>query len=127
VDTFDALTSGRLYLKKPIPPDKVLKKMHYQMKVKFDPFLLKIFNGIVGIYPAGSLVLLSTDEIAVVLTNDEENPGRPYVKVIGNRDGLLDSPEWVDLSRSDQHHRQVVRMIDPDHYGLDIKDFILGD
>jgi len=127
VDTFDALTSGRLYLKKSIPPDKVIKKMHYQMKVKFDPFLLKIFNGIVGIYPAGSLVLLSTDEIAVVLTNDQKNPGRPYVKVIGNRAGLLDSPEWVDLSRGDQDHRQVVRMIDPDHYGLDIKDFILGD
>ena len=29
VDTFDALTSGRVYLKKTITPDKVLKKMHF--------------------------------------------------------------------------------------------------
>ena len=80
-----------------------------------------------GIYPAGSLILLSTDEIAVVLSNDEQNPGRPYVKIVGNREGLAQSPEWVDLSQADQADRQVVRMIDPDNYGLDVKDFILSD
>ncbi|MFQ6007757.1 MAG: HD-GYP domain-containing protein, partial [Candidatus Zixiibacteriota bacterium] len=126
-DTFDALTSGRVYLKKAIPPDQVLKKMHYQMKVKFNPLLLKIFNDIIGIYPAGTLVLLTTDEIALVLTNNDKDKARPYVKIIGNKEGLLETPQWDDLSLPEHTHRRIVRMIDPSRYGLDIRDFILSD
>jgi len=127
VDTFDALSSGRIYLRKPIPPEDVLKKMHYQMNVKFDAFLLKIFNDIIGIYPAGTVVLLTTEEIALVLTNNETDKARPYVKIVGNRNGLLDEPEWADLSQEDNQHRSIVRRIDPERYGLDIKHFVLCD
>jgi len=127
VDTFDALTAGRVYLKKALSPDVVFKKMRYQMKVKFDPFLLKLFNDIVGTYPAGSLVLLTTDELALVLTNNEQNKARPSVKIIGNKEGLFEKAEWVDLISPDQQHRSVVRMIEPSRYGLDIKDFVLKD
>ncbi|UCG60411.1 MAG: HD domain-containing protein [Candidatus Zixiibacteriota bacterium] len=127
VDTFDALTSGRIYIRKPIPPEDVLKKMHYQMNVKFDAFLLKIFNDVIGIYPAGTVVLLSTDEIALVLTNNETDKARPYVKIVGNKDGLLESPEWVDLSLEENHHRSILRKIDPTRYGLDLKHFVLCD
>jgi len=127
VDTFDALTSGRLYLKSPIPPDKVLKKMHFQMKEKFDSFLLKIFSNIIGIYPTGTLVLLTTDELALVLTNNETDRARPYVKIIGNKQGLLQTPEWLDLSLPEHDHRKIIRMVDPTRYGLDIKDFVLTD
>ncbi len=126
-DTFDALTSGRVYLKKSIPPEEVLRKMHYQMKVKFDTFLLKIFNDIIGIYPAGTVVLLTTDEIALILTTNEADRARPYIKIVGNRNGLLSTPEWVDLSLPEHQDRKIVRRIDPDRYGLDVKDFILQD
>jgi HD-GYP domain-containing protein (c-di-GMP phosphodiesterase class II) len=127
VDSFDALSSGRIYLKKSIPPDEVVKKMRYQMKIKFDPFLLKLFNNIIGIYPAGSLVLLTTDEIALILTNNDIDRARPYVKIVGNRSGLLDKPIWVDLSQEGQEHRKLTRMLDPSRYGLDVKDFVLQD
>jgi len=127
VDSFDALTSGRVYLKKSIPPDQVLKKMRYQMKQKFDPFLLKIFNDIIGVYPAGSLVLLTSDEIALIITNNDIDQSRPYVKIVGNRDGLLESPEWVDLSQPDQEHRKIIRMIDAERYNLDPKQFVYND
>lgn len=126
-DTFDALTSGRVYLKRKIEPDEVLKKMRFQMTIKFDPFLLKIFNEIIGIYPAGSLVLLSTDEIALVLTNNEQDKARPYVKIVADRGGLLDEAEWVDLFQEDQQHRSIVRQIDPAAHGLNIEDFVLRD
>jgi len=127
VDTFDALTSGRVYIKKQIPPDEVIRKMRYQMQSKFDPFLLKIFNDVIGIYPAGSLVLLTTEEIALVLTNNEKDLARPYVKIIGNRAGLLAEPLWVDLSAADNLERKIVRFVDPASHGLDIKDFVLTD
>jgi len=127
VDTFDALASGRVYMKQAMASDMVIKKMRYQMTSKFDPFLLKLFNDIIGVYPAGSLVLLTTDEIALVLTNNEKDPLRPYVKVVGDRSGLLVEPLWVDLSLPEHADRKVIRQIDPARYGLDIRDFILSD
>ena len=127
VDSFDALTSGRVYLKESIPPDKVLKKMQHQMKSKFDSFLLRIFTDVIGIYPSGSLVLLTTDEVALVLTNSDIDKSRPYVKIIGNADGILDTPEWVDLAAEFQSHRKIVRLIEPERYGMRIEDFILDD
>ncbi|NOY88485.1 MAG: HD domain-containing protein [FCB group bacterium] len=127
VDTFDALTSGRVYIKKAIPPEKVLQKMRYQMKVKFDEFLLKIFHDIVGIYPVGSLVLLNTDEIALVLANNEKDKARPYIKIVGNREGLWEHSQWVDLFAEENRNRKIVRQIEPQRYGLDIKDFVLTD
>ncbi|MEE8149392.1 MAG: hypothetical protein V3T75_02955, partial [candidate division Zixibacteria bacterium] len=126
-DSFDALTSGRIYVKKPIPPDEVLKKMHYQMAVKYDPFLLKIFTNIVGIYPAGSLVLLSTEELALILTNNKDNPSKPCVKLLGDKEKLFEEPVWADLSLPEHAERNIVRMVDPARYGLQVKDFILGD
>ncbi len=125
VDSFDALTSGRVYLKKSIAPEDVIKKMQYQMKIKFDKFLLKLFNDIIGVYPVGSLVLLTSDEIALVLANNQADKANPYVKIVGDKDGLLESPEWTDLSTEENNHRKIVRKIEPAQHGLDIKDFIL--
>lgn len=125
VDSYDALTSGRVYLKKSLSPDVVFKKMRYQMAIKFDPFLLKLFNDIIGIYPAGSLVLLTSDEIALILTNNETDRARPYVQIVGNKAGLLDEPLWIDLSLPEHADRKIVRQIDPSRYGLDTKSFIL--
>jgi HD-GYP domain-containing protein (c-di-GMP phosphodiesterase class II) len=127
VDTFDALSSGRVYLKKTMTAETVIKKMRYQMTDKFDPFLLKIFNDIIGVYPAGSLVLLSSEEIALVLTNNDAEPLRPYVKIVGDRTGLIAEPLWIDLSLPENGDRKVVRQIEPERYGLDIKDFVLED
>ena len=127
VDAFDALCSGRVYMKKPFPPDQVFKKMRHQMNIKFDPFLLKLFNDIVGIYPAGSLVLLSSDELALVLTNNDTDKARPIVKVLGNREGLYDSPPWIDLSAPDRMDTHIIRSVDPARYNLDLRDFILND
>jgi len=127
VDTFDALTSGRVYIKKKIEPDEVFKKMRFQMQVKFNTFLLKIFNDIIGIYPAGSLVLLSSNEIAMILTNNDTDKARPLVKIIGDRDGLFAKPTWADLASEEHRHRRVIRIIDPERYGIDIKNYILED
>lgn len=127
VDSFDALTSGRLYVKKAIPPDEVLKKMHYQMSVKYDPFLLKVFTNVVGIYPPGSLVLLKTEELALILTNNDKDPSAPYIKIVGNKAGLLKEAIWADLSLPENSDRKILRLVDPSRYDLHVRDFILGD
>lgn len=126
-DTFDALTSGRVYMKKAISPDEVLRKMMYQMAVKFDAFLLKLFVNIIGIYPAGTMILLSSDELAVVIKNNASNLMNPIVRVIGDRSGPLDEFMDIDLSLPEYSSRRITRIVDPVKYGLDIKQIILAD
>jgi hypothetical protein len=72
-------------------------------------------------------VLLNTEELALVLANNDTAKGRPAVKIIGNADGLYDTAQWIDLATPDQAHREIVRLVEPDRYGLDIKDFVLRD
>jgi len=127
VDCFDALSSGRVYIKRAMAADEVMKKMRFQMTNKFDSFLLKLFNDVIGVYPAGSLVLLTTDEIALVLTNNDKDPLRPSVKIVGDRSGLLAEPLWVDLALPEQADRKLVRQIEPERYGLNLRNFILSD
>ena len=126
-DSFDALVSGRVYFKKAIPPDEALRKMMYQMTVKFDAFLLKIFVNIVGIYPAGTMIFLSTDELVVVSKTNPANLSRPVVRLVGDRKGPFHQYPEADLSDPENSRRQIVRIIDPQKYNIDIKSIILAD
>jgi HD-GYP domain-containing protein (c-di-GMP phosphodiesterase class II) len=126
-DTFDALTSGRVYFKKSIPPDQVIKKMRYQMGMKFDVTLLELFNRVIGIYPVGSVVLLNTDEIAIIVAANEGQYDRPQVQIIGNRDGILGQTQLANLANAEHLHRHIVRIVEPDRYGINVRDFILAE
>jgi HD-GYP domain-containing protein (c-di-GMP phosphodiesterase class II) len=126
-DSFDAMSSGRVYIKKAISPDEVLRKMMYQMTVKFDAFILKLFVNIIGIYPAGTLLLLSTDELAVVAANNAGDLSRPQVRILGNRSGPYAQPININLSLGENDNRKIIRIIDPAQYNIDIKNIILSD
>lgn len=126
-DSFDALSSGRVYIKRQITPEEVLRKMMYQMTVKFDAFLLKLFINIIGIYPPGTMVMLSSDELAVVSKTNSGNLSRPVVKIIGNKEGTFEEYIETDLSTSENADKKIVRIIDPEKYDIDVKSIILSD
>lgn len=126
-DTFDALSSGRIYLKRSFTPDEVLKKMMYQMTVKFDAFLLKMFVNIIGVYPAGTLVLLSSGELAVVAQNNPDNLSRPQVSIIGDRSGPYYEYKEVDLAGTDNSALGISKIIDPQKYNIDMKAVLFAD
>ena len=123
-DCYDAMTSSRVYRREPMPPEKVLKMMFAKSAQSFDPVLLKLFINCVGIVPIGSLVLLDTNELAVVLrsSQDKEKAERPCVKVLTDVDGKpIDGPE-VDLTETNPegvYTRSIVRMVDNTEYRFD--------
>lgn len=126
-DSFDALSSGRIYIKEPIPPDEVLRKLMYQMKGKFDAILLKLFVNIVGIYPVGSLVLLSNKTIGVVSKTNSEDLHRPEIRIIADQQGEKTDPFWLDLNAEENKGIEIVRIIDPNKYGIDLSDYVFSD
>ncbi len=94
----------------------------------FDPLLLKIFIGLVGIYPVGSLVLLDTRELGIVMKpNPDPNlMGRPVIILI-SLDRMAARNVPVDLSASEKgaFKRSIVKTLDPRKYHIDISKYFL--
>jgi hypothetical protein len=80
------------------------------------------FAQLVGIYPAGNLVRLSTGEIAVVLKTYAPDPYRPRVRVLRSADGTdLARPYEVNLWEGEEGRAavSVQAPLDPTAYGID--------
>ncbi len=129
-DCYDALTSSRVYNRVPYPPDKALKFMLTKSGKAFDPTLLKIFVNAIGIYPIGTLVLLDTGELAVVMqTNPNLDKGdRPKVKLITDTAGNELDGDIVDLTETDSTDlflKSIFKTVDPTKYRIDVSHYFL--
>ena len=129
-DCYDAMTTPRIYRSKPYRPEQALAIM-VREKNAFDPILLKVFIGIIGIYPIGSLVLLDTKEMGVVYeTNpDPQCINRPKVILISQSEGKRRIGPAVDLAEMDgetkSYKRGIVKALDPKKYHVNIVEHFL--
>ena len=95
-----------------------------------DQNLVRRFTQLLGIYPPGNLVKLSTSEIAVVLHTHAPDPHRPRVRVLFGADGVrLDLPFernlWEPQSDRDTKALEgVVSPVDPADYNIDPLNFL---
>lgn len=99
VDVYDAITADRCY-HKGISPAEALRKMYEWSKFHFDPILTQEFMKCVGIYPVGTLVLLESGKLGVVVEPHETSLLTPKVNVFYNvKNKSYIRPELIDLSR----------------------------
>jgi putative nucleotidyltransferase with HDIG domain len=121
-DVFDALRSNRPY-RQGLATDRIRAIMGEQENPAFNSVLLKRFVNLMGLFPVGNLVRLSTDEMAVVTAEHPSDPFRPQVKIISDRLGeMLEEPllvnTWERDARGD-HPRAVVEALDSELLGID--------
>ena len=119
VDTFDAMTTRRVYQKRFLP-DEAMVVLQRRSGELYDPLLVKAFINCMGIFPIGSTVLLDSGELAVVVESnpDPEKVHQPKVKVVTDPAKRLRDAVLVDLSLSDQANRAIVKCVDPEAYGI---------
>lgn len=97
-DVYDAVTSNRPY-KSGWEPGVSLQRMA-QWKNHFDEIVFKAFVKSVGIYPVGSVVLLKSGRLAVVIDQSSKTLLQPIVKVFFSTKSRSRIPvEVVDLSK----------------------------
>lgn len=97
-DVYDAVTSARPY-KSGWEPSVSLKRMA-QWEGHFDQELFKAFVKVVGIYPIGSVVLLKSQRLAVVIDQSEKSLIKPIVKVFFSTRSKERLPvQTIDLSK----------------------------
>jgi putative nucleotidyltransferase with HDIG domain len=129
-DSYDAMSTPRIYKKTPYTPEQALAIMLREKTVHFDPLLLKIFIGLVGIFPIGSLVLLNTRELGIVYkpSHDPKWLERPVVILVARSAKGDVKKEVIDLTETDgagHYKRSVVKTLDPYQYHIDIAKYFL--
>jgi HD-GYP domain-containing protein (c-di-GMP phosphodiesterase class II) len=130
VDGFDAATSRRSYQHQPWPPDEVLREMRDNPARGFEALLVKAFVNVTGVFPVGTLAILDTFELAVVVARNPQALHQPYVKVIADSLGLmLADPRTVDLRELDPAtelpRRRIIKTVNPERYGIRVSDYFV--
>ena len=99
VDVYDALTADRCYHKGK-KPSEALQFLLKGAGSHFNPQLVQQFIQSVGIYPAGSVVLLSNDYLATVI-EIKDNMLKPIVEIFFHtKTKQYVQTELIDLSTS---------------------------
>ncbi|MGZ5514406.1 MAG: HD-GYP domain-containing protein [Candidatus Aminicenantales bacterium] len=133
VDVFDAITTKRVYRTKDFTRAEALSLMLEQSGTEFNPVILKAFVNMMGVFPIGTLVALTTGEMAIVqdLNPDPKLVLRPSVKLITDPSGAKIDGEIVDLAERDaasgRFRRTIATALDPSKYGIEVADYFLAE
>jgi putative nucleotidyltransferase with HDIG domain len=126
-DVYDAMRSQRAY-QQAFPTDRILAVLKRNDGTQFDQNLVRRFVQLLGIYPPGNLVKLSSGEVAVVLKVHAPDPYRPRVRVLFDGSGTrLDAPyerNLFDNGTPGSSTPTVVAPVDPAQYDVDPLSFV---
>ncbi|MCP5169510.1 MAG: HD-GYP domain-containing protein [Hahellaceae bacterium] len=124
VDVYDAITADRCYHKGMTPTQGIAKLLEW-CDFHLDRGLVNQFIRCIGIYPVGSLVLLESGRLGVVIEANEFEQRLPTVRVMYHT--KFRAPikvEVIDLSLPKVQDR-IVKAVDPRDYKIDIKQFLV--
>lgn len=130
-DGFDAATSTRVYQSAPWTPADVLRGMRDNTRLGLDPVIVKAFINLTGIYPIGTLVVLDSFELALVMAPnpDDTAVSRPIVRLMTDASGnrIAEVIEYDLTARFDNgsFFRTIIRTEVPDRYGITISDYFV--
>ncbi|MDQ3940515.1 MAG: HD domain-containing protein [Actinomycetota bacterium] len=120
-DSFDALTSKRSY-RQAEDRRQALNTLAASGQ-RYDPRVLRVFARLLGLFPVGSLVRLTTGETGMVVRNHESLLARPTVRLLLGRDNLPTTASEIDLSETGEDGeftRAVENTVAPEELGLDM-------
>jgi putative nucleotidyltransferase with HDIG domain len=120
-DVYDAMRSQRAY-QQAFPTDRILAVLKRNDGTQFDQNLVRRFVQLLGVYPPGNLVRLSSGEIAVVTQVHAPDPHRPRVRVLISKDGTrlelrYDRNLWEPQAEGEQ--TSIAAPVEPSAYGID--------
>jgi len=129
VDFFDAVTSERCYAPA-ISSHEAVRQLYELRGTAFQEELVEQFIQMLGVYPTGTLVELTTGDVGVVISQNRVRRLRPKIML------LLDPHKKpygiapvVDLVKENTDSRGaplgIERTLEPGEYGLDPKEFFL--
>jgi len=122
-DVFDAMTADRVY-RKAHPPFEAYEMLAGSGNFLFDYELVRAFLANIAAYPAGSVVRLSTNEIAMVIETTKGFSLYPKIMIIFDaEEKRLKEPVEIDMSK--QNNVTIIKILEYEEIEeLKIRDFM---
>ncbi|MDE2234417.1 MAG: HD-GYP domain-containing protein [Gammaproteobacteria bacterium] len=118
-DAYETLTADNPY-QAALTPVEALQRLRTTGIEGFGKELLQDFMRFVGLYPIGSVVRLSSGEIAVVFSADPKTRMRPLVLVVRNPAGAeIRPPKLVNLAILPESKLAIIDIVHPSKLGID--------
>lgn len=123
IDTYDAMTSDRPYAKA-LTSVEAVSRLYDLRNREFQAQLVEEFIQAIGVYPTGTLVQLTSQEIGVVTAQNPERRLRPKLLVLLDADKKpLVRPQYVDMQKVTHDKAgeplRIVTSLLPGAYGVD--------
>ncbi|MBX3189304.1 MAG: hypothetical protein KF819_19930 [Labilithrix sp.] len=110
----------------PPTPDYAVAALSEELKDPQDRTVLRMLISALGLLPMGTVVQLSTGEVAEVVRGPKGPGEKPRVRLVMDQNGHQTNPVEIELAQDP--HRQVARVMSVDGWrkGLDLKPGIDG-
>jgi putative nucleotidyltransferase with HDIG domain len=120
VDAFDAMTSDRCY-RDGMPASDAIRVLYQNRGTQFDADMVEAFIRMVGIYPPGTLVELSSGEVALIVAVHPGKKLKPRVEVLLDADKHPVEPRIVDLDEPlPDAHLDIAHPLPDGSFGLSL-------
>lgn len=121
-DAYTAMIEKRSYREAHLPYDAMKNMLSVQMNM-FDPKLLRAFLGRLSIYPVGSLVQLSNNQIGIVISSRPDKPLRPMLRLLRDENSLpFNGLVFLDLIMENELY--IIKALDARETGIDLENEI---
>ncbi|HEY0061948.1 MAG TPA: HD-GYP domain-containing protein [Telluria sp.] len=129
VDVYDAITADRCY-HKGVSAAEALRKIYEWSKFHFNPVFAQEFMRCVGIYPVGTMVILESGRLGIVIEPHETNLLAPKVNVFfDTKRNTYIKPQTLDLSKALGFGGgdKILRPESPQKWNVDAMKFLVID
>lgn len=128
VDSYDAMTSSRSYASA-CSPSEALRTLYKERDISFQTELVEAFIQAVGIYPAGTLVELTSGAVGIVLAESRSRRLLPKIILVLDADkkplakpGIFDLQAAANKSNGSEP-ATIARALEPGAYDIDIANY----
>lgn len=123
VDTYDAMTSERPYARA-LTSVEAVSRLYELRNTEFQAQLVEEFIQAIGVYPTGTLVHMSNQEVGVVIAQNPERRLRPKLLMLLDGDKKpMARPRYVDMMAVTHDSRgeplRIVTSLLPGSFGVD--------
>jgi HD-GYP domain-containing protein (c-di-GMP phosphodiesterase class II) len=124
-EAYDRMTSSRPG-QTAILPDQAINLLLSGQPRSYDHTLLKLFTGLLGLFPPGTAVRLDSGEIAVVVHPNPDHPAKPVVAVVRDAKGRDVDGDIIDLAADGPARKNILESVDPLSTGVKIPEYLRG-
>lgn len=128
VDTYDAITSNRVY-DKGRASMQALDIIHKHRGTQFDKELAEAFIQMIGIYPPGSIVEMLNGEVGIVVESQPKHKLKPKVLMVRDAEHQEITPyKQLDLMTAPKDAAgdtyQIAKEVPDGSFGIVLQDFV---